>query len=481
MSKSCGVGKKRAQVVILGAGPAGLTAAWKLSKEGVRTVVLEQSKTVGGLCRTVEHRGFRFDLGGHRFISEDTSLVEAVQELMGEELLLVNRKSAVRLMGQEFCYPLQAQELLRKLDAKYTLRCLWDCLGVVVSGRAEVQEDTSLEDWLMSNFGLTLYQIFFKEYTTKLWGVPPRKLSGDWAVSRIPVLNLWDALLRIINIGKDPSGGHVTRFFYPKRGIGQIFEFMARDIESRGGKILLNSMVKKVLLKGGRVEEIIFNCAGREGAIAGHWVISTLPLPVLVQCLDTAGTVHKGLLDRAGALSFRSLRFLNLLIDKPAISDNTWMYVPEKRYIMTRIQEPRHRSPFNCPEGKTSLILEIPCNFGDGVWHMEDGQLLERCLRDLSEMGIEIRSCLIDFFSTRARYAYPVYSTGYQHSRRKILGFLYDIPNLLTCGRGGLFKYLFMDQAMSSGLDYAECVLGGKERLQPLCEAQYLVESRSVI
>lgn len=480
-SRPYGIGKNGLQVVVLGAGAAGLSAAWKLSKAGIKVVVLEQSKLVGGLCSTVEYRGFRFDLGGHRFISKDAALVEAVKGLMKEELLRVNRRSVVRLMGQEFRYPLQVQDLLRKLDTKYVLRCLRDCLRMAIGGRTRMHESTSLEDWLVLNFGPTLYQIFFKNYTTKLWGVSPERLSGDWAVSRVPVLNLWDVLFKMMNSVNGSDSGYATRFFYPKRGIGQMFEFMAQDIESRGGKILLDSAVKKVVLKNQRVAEVIFDSQGEERLIACDRAISTLPLPVLIQCLDTADTDHKRLQGCAETLRFRSLRFLNLLIDKPFVSHNTWAYVPEEHYIMTRIQEPRHRSPFNCPQGKTSLILEIPCNFGDAIWNMDDSLLLERCLKDFSGMGIEIKDYIIDFFSTRARYAYPVYSLGYRHQRDEVLGFLHGISNLLTCGRGGLFKYLFMDQAMNSGLKAAECMLGGRNGRQHLDEEQRLVESQSVI
>lgn len=477
-SRPCGVGK--GHVVVLGAGPAGLSAAWELSRAGVGVTVLEKAGEVGGLCKTVEYRGFRFDLGGHRFITQDAALVQAVKELMGDELLLRERRSTVRLMGQEFRYPLQVGDLLCKLGPKYTLRCLGDCIKIALRRGKGLNEAPSLEDWLVSKFGPTLYRIFFEGYTTKLWGVPPGEMSGDWAISRIPVLDLWDAFLRMMGITRDCNRGYATRFFYPKMGIGQIFEFMSRDVELWGGRVLLNAKVKKVLLKGGQAKDIVFNRAGREEVVTGDWVISTLPLPQLVQILDTAGAVESGLGEHAEMLSFRSLRFLNLLIDMPAISDSTWMYIPESQYTMTRIQEPRHRSPFNVPTGKTSLILEIPCSLGDRIWCMTDDQLLKNSLKELSEVGIEVEASLIDFFCTRAKYAYPVYRIGYQLHRQVILEFLSGIPNLLTCGRGGLFRYLFMDQAMNSGLGAARRVLGRSIPRAP-DEANSLIESRSVI
>jgi protoporphyrinogen oxidase len=460
-----------------------MSAAWRLSLAGRRVLLLEKENRVGGLCRTVGYKGFRFDLGGHRFISQEASLVEAVRGLMGDELLLVKRRSVIRLLGKEFLYPLEAFDLLRKMDWGYLLSCLRDCFSS--RWRRPPEGEGNLEDWLLARFGPTLYHLFFEGYTTKLWGVHPGELSSDWASARIPLLGLWDTLLGMCSLQGRPKRRFASQFLYPRKGIGQIFEQMEREVSSRGGEVLLNREVVKLLMDGPKVRAVVCKSASAKGGqevIEGDWFISTLPLPRLIRCLEPLPP--KEIPSASQGLQFRGLRFLNLLVDLPTIGNNTWTYVPEGQYLMTRIQEPRLRSPFNAPQGKTSLILEIPCDQGDALWTMEEGILRGKCLKDLSCLGIEISPYVLDSFSTRASHAYPVYKLGYRSLREKTLSFLEGISNLTTYGRGGLFQYLFMDQAMKSGLETAEGLLGGKDvpRRRSTTDGGYhLLEGQSVL
>ncbi len=479
----------RNRVVILGGGPAGMSAAWRLAQAGGRIILLEKENQVGGLCRTTEYKGFRFDLGGHRFISQDAQLVEAIKILMGEELLIVRRKSVVRAMGKEFMYPLAPLDLFRKMNLRHLAACLLDCFTLLYRPSSDTekhsQNETSLEDWLLTKFGQTLYKLFFEGYTTKLWGVHPKELSSDWAMARIPLMDLWNTLLRLFYLQNKPKGQFATQFLYPKGGIGQIFEHMEKEVRLRGGEILLGNKVTKILLEGHKIRAAVIEpCQGRktQEIVEGDTFISTLPLPELINCLDPPPP-HE-ILSASQRLQFRGLRFLNLLIDRPAVGKNTWTYVPEEAYIMTRIQEPRLRSPFNAPEGKTSLILEIPCDYGDTVWTMEERALTDRCLKDLSQLGIDIDPYILDIFSTWAPQAYPVYELGYKGFRDKSLSFLEGISNLVTCGRGGLFRYLFMDQSIKSGLNAAESLLEGKiiqPKISSPHESMHLLEGRSVL
>lgn len=481
LSRLSSGGKSR--VVILGGGPAGMSAAWRLTQAGRKVVLLEREDRVGGLCRTVEYRGFRFDLGGHRFISQDARLVGAISALMGRELLVVKRRSVVRLMGKELIYPLEPIDLLRKMDWSYLLSCLLDCFAPRRQSTPEAEGN--LEDWLLVRFGPTLYHLFFEGYTTKLWGMHPRELSADWAAARIPLLGLWDTLLSILSVQKGLERRFATQFFYPRKGIGQIFEHMEREVRSRGGEVLLGCGVVRVLLEGQKVRAVVYQSASsreKQELIEGDWFISTLPLPKLINLLEPSPPDE--ILFISQGLQFRGLRFLNLLVDRPAMGINTWTYVPEERFIMTRIQEPRLRSPFNTPRGKTSLILEIPCDYGDALWTTEESVLRDRCLKDLSLLGIEIGPYVLDSFSTRAPHAYPVYKLGYKPSREKVVSFLEGISNLTTCGRGGLFQYLFMDQAIKSGLEAAEGLLVGKYIQQKgpnAGESVHLVEGQSIL
>ena len=220
-------------VVILGGGPCGLSAAWELSKNRKNVVVIEAQSSPGGLWKTMRYNGFNFDLGGHRLISKNDELLNKVSELMGDELLVSERVSAIRLNGREFQYPLSAGDILRQADVRFLSGCLIDYAYQSIYQKIRRSPDTSFEDWVINRFGKKLYNTFFKDYTSKLWGIPPDKLSSDWAAERISLLNLWDVVLRLCGLGKDTPRTYTRNFFYPKQGIGQIFEYIAVEIKKK--------------------------------------------------------------------------------------------------------------------------------------------------------------------------------------------------------------------------------------------------------
>ena len=376
-------------VVILGGGPCGLSAAWELSRTGKNVVVVEAQSALGGLCKTIRHRGFNFDLGGHRFISRNDDLINKVKVLMGDDLLVSERISAIRLNGREFQYPLSACDILKQTDIIFLTRCLVDYVYQALYKKLRDSPDTSFEDWVINRFGRKLYVTFFKDYTHKLWGIPSNKLSSDWAAERISLLNLWDVALRLCGLGREAPRTYTKEYFYPKQGIGQIFEYIAREIKQNGGNIIINARFKKLLLEGDRVKGVIYESNGKGQVINCDWVVSTIPITELI-CKPGRGAGYKEVSSAARSLRFRSLRFLNILIDKPEIGRNTWTYIPDGKYIMTRIQEPNKRSPYNTPDGKTSLMLEIPCSYKDEVWNMQDDLLFKRCIEDLLKLGIDI-------------------------------------------------------------------------------------------
>ncbi|MFQ5911687.1 MAG: FAD-dependent oxidoreductase [Nitrospinota bacterium] len=469
----------RKRVVILGGGPCGLSAAWRLTTgaEDIDVVVVEREEEVGGLCRTLAHGDFRFDLGGHRFISSDPVLIERIRRLMGEELLLRERKSVIRLEGRDFAYPLSASDLLKRLPPGLTLRAFADFLRTGSWRRNGGPPDVSFEDWVVRRFGRTLFDLFFGPYSEKLWGRPPSRLSADWAAQRISLLNLGEVALRLLGLGQGTPRTYSKRYYYPREGIGQIFRFIAAEVEAGGGLILRGTRAMSVRSEGGRVVSVEIDRSDGRFFLYCDYLISTLPLPELIR-LFRDKEAH-GVRESATRLQFRSMRFLNLLIDRPQISPNTWIYVPESRYLMTRIQEPKRRSPHSAPPGKTSLMLEIPCAQGDGLWTASDDALADRCLRDLDALGIRIRNDVLGCFSTRAVHAYPIYSLDYRIHRGRLLQFLGRFENLLSCGRQGTFRYLFMDAAMKMGFSAARCVLGEAdcEELDGIAAEARLIEA----
>jgi len=448
-------------VVILGGGPCGLSAAWEISGAVKNVIIIEAQSSLGGLCKTVRYKGFNFDLGGHRLISENNELLNKISGLMGDELLVSERISAIRLNGREFQYPLSAGDILQQTDIRFLSGCLMDYAYQSIYKKINHTPDVSFEDWVINRFGNKLYNTFFKDYTRKLWGIPPDKLSSDWAAERISLLNLWDVVLKLSGLGKNTPRTYNKTFFYPKHGIGQIFEYIGEEIKKNGAKINLNARFERLLLEGSRAKGIIYNINGKDEVIDCDWVISTIPITDLFYKLD-GGNEYQDVTVAVRSLRYRSLRFLNIMIDKPEISRNTWTYIPDGKYIMTRIQEPRKRSPHNAPDGKTSLILEIPCSYNDEVWKMPDDLLFKRGIDDLLKLGIDIKDKVIDYFYTREKHAYPIYQLGYKRHINKLVSRIDGIENLHISGRNGLFRYIFMDRAMEMGLEAAMIIQSKK-------------------
>ncbi len=240
-------------VVILGGGPCGLSAAWELSRNGKNVIVIEADSSLGGLCKTVRYKGFNFDLGGHRLISKNTGLLNKISKLMGDELLVSERISAIRLNAKEFQYPLSVGDILKQTDMTFLAGCLMDYAYRGICKKIKQPSDGSLKDWIINRFGSTLYNTFFKDYTNKLWGLPSDKISSDWAAERISLLNLWDVILRLCRLRDNTPRTYTKTFFYPRYGIGQIFEYIAEEIKKKDGRIFLDTTFKKLLLEGGSI------------------------------------------------------------------------------------------------------------------------------------------------------------------------------------------------------------------------------------
>jgi protoporphyrinogen oxidase len=446
-----------APFVIVGGGPCGLAAAWHLAKLGRRPIVLEREALVGGLCATHARAGWRFDLGGHRFVSGDASLSARLEALLGPDLLTQERRSVVLHEGRTFRYPLEARDLVSNLGVGENARALLGYARARLRRALAPRTDRTFEDWVTARFGRPLYDTFFGPYTRKLWGMHPALISADWAAERISLLDLGDAALRMLGVPRPPVRTYARRYRYPRLGMGQLYEAMAQDIRARGGEVRTDARVSGLDTEGDRVTAVrVDGPRGPERIPVGE-LLATLPLPDLVRYLRPAA---RAAAEASGRLTFRALVFVNLMLARRDFSENTWMYVASGGLAISRIQEPKRRSPWMAPEGRTSIMLEMPCDAGDATWGAPTADLVERVRGELRDLGLPADDVL-DAFTVRVEHGYPIYHLGYERDRRALLAEVGRYANLRTAGRQGLFRYVFMDAAMQMGLEAARQMMDG--------------------
>lgn len=457
-------------VVIVGAGPAGLMAAHELIRAGTRVTILEKRASLGGLGGTTlfegRHGTYRFDFGGHRFITHNRDLLRLVDELLGDDLLTATRQSVIRLGGRTYAYPLAPLDLLRNAPPGLLAGAAFDLAKRMLRPRNPIGADFA--SWTENRFGRTLYRTFFAGYTEKLWGIPPDRLSADWAEQRISLVDIRDVFRRLLPGAADNPRTYARSYRYPRHGFGVIFQRLAAKLAKEGAGIRPGVSVTGFGIEHGRIVRALTET----GPISCDAVISTLPLPEMVRMTGNKAN-----------LRFRGLRFLNFPMAVPDISPWTWQYLSDPDMVATRLQEPRRRSPEMAPPGMSSLMMEIPCDPGDPLWTMPDEVLFERIGGDLERLGVDPSDATGEMFSARAATAYPLMTLGYQTERDRALAHLGKIPNLVQCGRQGTFRYIFTDTAMEMGQMAAKTLLAGDDRRAAIYEhrnERTVIEAESV-
>jgi protoporphyrinogen oxidase len=447
------------RVVVVGGGLAGLSSAYELTRNGVDTKVIEKNTEVGGLARSYTKDGFTYDMGPHRFHSRQEGLISHIKTVLNGHLLLNHRKSRIYLMNRFFEYPLKFGNALSTMPPSITARIIYDYLKVKVLNTVRTHPDDSFEAWVTNRFGYTLYKIFFGEYTEKTWGLPCDRISADWAAQRISLLSLWDTLVKtLFKFGETPRT-YVSRFYYPEYGgIGEISRAYAKAIEENDGRILLNSPVDEIRLDDGVVTEVSYGGGGK--AIQCDHLFSTIPLTDAVSMIRP--NPPEDLFKHASKLSFRSIMFVQIMVDCERLSDSHWVYLPERHILGNRVTEYKNFSINNAPAGKTAIGVEITCNHGDKVWNMDVEELTERVVSDLHEIEFITMDDVLDSFLVKMKHAYPVYDLDYERHLNPIKEYLDSIPNLKYFGRNALFRYNNMDHSVDMGLTAAQHLLGAE-------------------
>ncbi len=443
--------------VILGGGPSGLAAGHVLSESGCNVLVIERQARVGGLAKTLEHHGFRFDLGGHRFITGNKQLESLVREILGGELLTVERSSKILLDGKLYDYPITVRNALSRLGLRKSIRIGADYLLEQMRKRFRKTPIISLEDWVVQHFGRSLFELFFKEYSEKVWGIPCNRIAREWVAARIKGLSLGVAIKAAFSrTGSRRPRTLANQFLYPPLGIGQICDGLKARIDEIG-QVMTDTRVIGINHADNRIQSIIVKDAGGVQGYTGYEFISSIPLTLVVQLLNPQPPAE--ILQAAASLRFRDLIVVTVMINREHVTDQTWIYVPDSTVPFGRIHEPKNWSARMAPEGKTHLVVEYFCFREDAIWAETDTMLAQRTVRELGKLGIIEVEEVYDSVVMKIPNAYPLFEVDYIEKQKCIVDYLERFTNLELVGRGGQFEYYNTDHAMESGIAAAEAIL----------------------
>ena len=443
--------------VVIGAGPAGLTAARELTRQGRAVVVLEQAEIVGGLARTESYKGFHFDMGGHRFFTKVDEVQKIWHEVLGSDFLRRPRLSRIYYDGRFFHYPLRPLNALAGLG-------VWRALLVVLSYlRWQVfpyKEERTFEQWVTNRFGRRLFLTFFKTYTEKVWGIPCSELRAEWAAQRIKDLSLRSAVVAMFVKPRHTIKTLIEEFDYPRLGPGMMWRATTDEIRRHGGEVRLGAEVIAVRRTGRRVDSVVIAGPHGEEVVAGDQFLSSMPVTQLVLRLSPPApdTVREA----ASRLSYRDFLTVCVIVDRSDPFPDNWIYVHSPEVKVGRIQNFRSWSPDMVPDpSKASLGLEYFCSEGDALWTMTDEALIRLGKEELQRIGLARASEISDGCVFRVPKAYPVYDADYREHLDTVRAFVDGFENLQTIGRNGLHRYNNQDHAMLTGLLAVRNLEGG--------------------
>lgn len=448
-------------VCILGAGPAGLATGHELCANNTQVTVLEKNDYVSGLCRTVEVDGYRFDLGGHRWFTQNEELNNWFRRLMKEEIVMVNRISRIYYGGKYFNYPLSITDVITKAGPITIFVAGVTFFKALIQYSIFDKQVINMKQAYTKQFGSKLYEMFFKIYTEKVWGKPCEELSSDWVSQRSKGLNIMTILREAIAHSKNKVVSLVDEFMYPRLGFARICERLAEDITAVDkNEILLNSTVTKISYHGPRDFEVEYSHSGKKISVKADSVVSTIPLGILAQIIVPAA--NEEVLAAARSMEFRDLITVNVMFKKKQVSKDTWLYLQDKDLIFGRLHEPKNWSIDMVPDDEhTSLVLEVFCSAGDELWSLSDDAVAKRCVDDLVDKLNFVEREEVDGWAViRTRQAYPVYDLQYGEKTKIVNDFVAKFEGLHIAGRGGSFRYNNSDHSIEMGLMLGRKILG---------------------
>ena len=403
-------------IVVLGGGPAGISAAWRLSELGRQVVVLESDTAIGGMGKTIPVGPYFVDYGPHTFhireTEESRAIHESIRPFFGPDPLVLTRGTRVLLRGKEYIYPLEMLQVLTGVSPFLSARIIFDyAMASLKSLLAPARKEDSFEEWGVRNLGRTLYDLCFGIYSERVWGLPTSQISSKQA-QRVAKLNLKNVILRSLGIKADPAT-YFTKYMYPRAGISVLFENMAAAVRAKGNTVLLGSRVVRLEREGDRIARVVYTADGREQTIACSGVLSTLPLPALVDMI-TPG-LPPSIAEHASKLRYRSLKLIYIALKRAQLTDYHWVYLLDGQFRVNRMSEQKNVSAQMVPADRTILCIELSCWRDEPVWRASDDEVYRIALADLMKMGYGVTESEVEHYHvTDIATAYPVYELNFE-------------------------------------------------------------------
>jgi len=458
------------KTVIIGAGPAGLTAAYELSRRNLSVTVLEKEDDVGGIAKTIDYKGYKFDLGGHRFFTKISPVMELWLKIMGDKFLIRQRLSRIYYKGKFFSYPLKLANVIMNLGV---IESFLIFISYVHAKISPYPREDSFEEYIVNRFGSRLYRMFFKSYTEKVWGIPCTEIKSEWAAQRITGMSL-TSVLKTTFLGNrnNKIKSLIEQFHYPREGPGQLWNIMKNEVKKNGGDVLLKQRVTSIKIDGNMVTSLRTD----EGSVyAADQFINTMPLRDLIESMTP--TPPNEVIAAAKKLKYRDFITVALITEKESIWPDNWLYIHDRKYRVGRIQNYKNWSPYMVPDEKKSCIgMEYFAFEGDDLWTMKDERLIDLATEELLGLSlISDKSLVTDGKVVRVEKTYPVYDLLYLENLKTVKDYLGGISNLSTIGRNGMHRYNNMDHSMLTAILDVDNLMGAHHDLwQVNAEQEYL-------
>jgi len=458
-----------ARPVVLGGGACGLAAAWEFVSQDATPIVVEKNDSYGGMLSHVAYNGNHYEYGTHVFHTDDETLRNRIVDLMGDKIFSFERAGNlhIKFMDKYFRYPLNGLEVLQQMPIKTSVACVLSLIYANIMKRFRSEEPTNSAEVLINRFGIKLYDIFFKDYTKKFWGIPSEELDAKFAYDRIPSSDVFQIIRDVfekLNLGKIKTGGHPLSeralgcLYYCPDGLHTLCESIVQEITKTGADVLTSTMPTSINVSNGKVCSVTLKNNEKEWTVDSDYVIGTIPIRYLVPLLNPAPP--QDVLDAASRLKFLPLTVCGLLVDKERVRDAICTYYRQK--VFNRLSEPTFHGLQTTPKDKTILLAEMTDYTLKQLDLTTEQSITEQVIEDLCAEGLIDRTQVLDSCVYRYNEAYPIYDVGYANHLKKVQDYLAAIPNLASVGRQGSFLYVNTHVTMRMGMDAAREALSGK-------------------